>query len=77
MNSIGAFLTALRATLYYWLALINWVFYNKGYSEVTYFEDDLHAHVQVYSLSLIFSLVSIRPQSVFMVICLHFHLLCR
>ena len=47
---------AARATVCYWGALSQWVFTDKGYSDVSYFKDDLHAQVQVYSLSLIFSL---------------------
>jgi hypothetical protein len=66
MGFVPELLSAVRITVFYWLALIDWVFNNKGYTEVSYFKDDLHAHVQVYSLSLIFSLVSTR------ILCLSF-----
>ena len=49
---------AARATVCYWAALCQWVFTDKEYSDVSFFKGDLHAQVQVYSLSLIFSLWS-------------------
>ena len=52
--------SAFTSTTRYWLTLHEVVFQKKGYSELTCFKDDLQAHVQVYSLGLIFWLWS-RP----------------
>ena len=53
---MSSILSALRVTAYYWLALYEWIFSKKGYSQGSYFKDDTRALVQVYSLSLIFSM---------------------
>eukprot|EP00605_Chrysophyceae_sp_TOSAG23-4_P001435 GSChrysophyteH1.ASY1.ANO1.1563.1 assembled CDS len=50
--------TAVGATVKYFSAMFQWVFAGKGYSEDVYFNDDIHARVQVYSLALIFTLWS-------------------
>jgi len=50
--------SAVTTTVKFWLALHEYVFSKKGYSEGSYFKEDTHARVQVYSLALIFSLWS-------------------
>lgn len=49
---------ALTTTTKYWLALHEYVFLQRSYSQGSYFKDDTQAHVQVYSLALIFWLWS-------------------
>ena len=51
-------ISAISTTTKYWLALYEYVHLGKSYSRGSYFKDDIHAHVQVYSLSLIFWLWS-------------------
>ena len=48
-------LSAFKATVYYWSALYTWIFRQNRYTDNEhFFAGDVHAHVQVYSLALIF-----------------------
>ncbi len=49
---------AITSTFSYWLCLQEYIVGGKGYSQSSYFKDDVTAKVQVYSLSLIFFLWS-------------------
>ena len=49
---------AITSTFSYWLCLQEYIVGGKGYSQSSYFKDDVAAKVQVYSLSLIFFLWS-------------------
>ena len=53
-------ISAWGSTMAYWITLHEVVFNKRGYSHLSCFKDDLQAHVQVYSLGLIFWLWS-RP----------------
>jgi hypothetical protein len=56
MTLLSALFIVIASTVAYWLALGDFVFFHTPYSLSPYFSDDLHAKVQVYSLSLIFKL---------------------
>ncbi len=57
---MGDFVSAIGSTMAYWITLNEVVFHKRGYSKLSCFRNDLQAHVQVYSLGLIFWLWS-RP----------------
>jgi hypothetical protein len=47
-------ISAATSTFKYWSTLYEFVFLKKSYSACTFFKDDTQAHVQIYSLALIF-----------------------
>ncbi len=47
-----------QLTCTYWLCFLSFAFFKNEYSRCAYFLDDIHARVQVFSLSLIFKLWS-------------------
>lgn len=48
----------IQLTVSYWRCFLSFAFFKNDYSQCTYFENDTHAKVQVFSLSLIFKLWS-------------------
>ena len=49
-------ITALRETVFYILALVDYIFWGTCYSNSQYFKNNQWARVQIYSLSLIFKM---------------------
>lgn len=58
--SVNAAIKIVSSTVEFWLCLTEFILGYKKYSESTYFASDLHAKVQVFSLSLIFKLWTVK-----------------